>query len=430
MSEHERVVVTGYGLFTPLGCSAEKNWSSILQSKSGIQKITQFDASQFSSQIAGEIDYDPKNFFPQEEWPELRKMERFTQFFLLASREALFQSGIDVYKKTKEEREVNLREVVAPERIGVSIGVGLGGLQEIENQHSVFLEKGPRKMSPFFIPRVIGNIAAGQLAILHKIKGPNICISTACSSSSHAIGEAFRMLQRREVDMMVAGGAESVICPLGIGGFCSLRALSTRNDAPDKASRPFDKERDGFIMGEGSGALVLETLSHAKKRGALIYAELVGYGRNDDAFHITQPSPDGEGAKECIELCLTNAELRREQIDYINAHGTSTPVGDIEELKAIKRVFKDHAENILISSTKSMTGHLLGATGAVEAVYTVMSICKKIAPPTINLDEPDDEVKDLDLVAHVPKEKKIQYALSNSFGFGGTNACLAFGAWK
>jgi 3-oxoacyl-[acyl-carrier-protein] synthase II len=405
-----RVVVTGLGAISPIGLTAQGNWESLMAGKSGIRPITLFDASNYTSRFAGEISsYQPEKYFQGK---DLKKIDRFIQFALVAGAEAWVNSGLDISQEDAT-------------RIGSSVGVGIGGLIEIQNQYKEILEKGPRRVSPFFIPMVIGNLAAGQIALKYGLKGPNTCVTTACSSSAHSIGESFRLIARGDVEVMLAGGAEAVICELGVGGFCALRALSQRNDEPEKASRPFDKDRDGFVMGEGAAVLVLEELEHAKKRGAKIYAEVVGYGLNCDAFHITQPSPEGEGAARCMELAFRDAKLTPEKVQYVNAHGTSTPIGDINETIAVKSVFKDHAKKIAVSSTKSMTGHLLGAAGAVEAMYCVQALVNQTAPPTKNLDNPSPEC-DLNYVPHDPQPMKIEYALSNSFGFGGTNASLLF----
>lgn len=405
-----RVVVTGLGAVSPVGLTAKENWESLMASRSGIRPITLFDASQYSSRFGGEISsFKPEAHFPVK---ELKKMDRFIQFCLVAGAEAFKDSGLEPSK-------------FVPERAGSCIGVGIGGLGEIQAQYKELLEKGPRRVSPFFIPMVIGNLAPGHLSLKCGLKGPNTCITSACSSSGHALGESYRLIQRGDVDVMVAGGAEAVICELGVGGFCALRALSQRNDEPTKASRPFDRDRDGFVIAEGSAVLILESLEHAQRRGARIYAELVGYGLNADAFHITQPSPEGEGAARCMRLALKDAKMNPEEIDYINAHGTSTPIGDINETIAMKTVFGKHAHELVVSSTKSMTGHLLGAAGALEAMYCVQAIQNQVAPPTINLENPSPEC-DLNYAANEPQPRKVHAALSNSFGFGGTNASLIF----
>lgn len=405
-----RVVVTGMGALSPIGLTVNENWESLTHSKSGIRPITLFDASQYSSRIAGEVvSYKAEAHFQVK---DLKKMDRFIQFSLVAGTEALENSGLNLASENLE-------------RIGSIVGVGIGGLAEIQAQYKELLEKGPRRVSPFFIPAVIGNLAAGQLSLKYGLKGPNTCITTACSSSAHALGESFRYIQNGTCDVMVTGGAEAVICELGVGGFCALRALSTRNDEPAKASRPFDKDRDGFVIAEGSAILVLEEYERAKKRNANIIAEVVGYGLNCDAYHITQPAPEGEGAARCMRLALTDAKLNPDQIQYVNAHGTSTPIGDINETIAVKNVFKEHAKKVAVSSTKSMTGHLLGAAGAIEAAFCVKAIQNQVAPPTINLENPSPEC-DLNYVPHTAQEMKIDYAMSNSFGFGGTNATLIF----
>lgn len=406
----KRVVVTALGAFTPIGKSAQENWDSLLTGKSGVGPITQFDASKYSSRIAAEIkDFQAEKYFPTK---ELRRMDRFIQFALIAGTEAFESSGINMSSET-------------PERIGVNIGVGLGGLTEIQNQHNEVLNRGPRRISPFFIPMVISNLAAGQLSMKYGLKGPNLCITTACSSSAHAIGESFRIVQRGEADVMFAGGAEATICELGIGGFCAMRALSERNDDPTRASRPFDKDRDGFVMGEGSAIVVLESLEHALARSAPILAEVVGYGRNADAYHLTQPAPEGEGAQRCMGLALADAKLSADAVQYVNAHGTSTPIGDIQETQAIKKVFGTHASKLAVSSTKSVTGHLLGAAGAAESVFCVQALMAQAIPPTMNLENPDPEC-DLDFVPNEARQAKLDVVMSNSFGFGGTNGALIF----
>ncbi len=405
-----RVVVTAIGAISPVGFSAKENWDSLMHGKSGIRKISLFDASPFTAQIAGEITaFKPEPILSTK---DTKKMDRFIQFTMVAGHEAITTSGLDFTK-------------LDATRIGSIVGVGIGGLSEIQAQYKEFLEKGARRISPFFIPMVIGNLAAGQLSLKYGLKGPNYCTTSACSSSAHAIGESFRLIQNGMQDVMVAGGAESVVCELAIGGFCAMRALSQRNDEPTKASRPFDRGRDGFVLSEGAAVLILEELEHAKKRGAKILAEVMGYGTNSDAYHMTSPSPGGEGAARCMELTFADAKMSPSQVGYVNAHGTSTPQGDIEETRAVKRVFQDHAKRIAVSSTKSMTGHLLGAAGALEAMYCVQALQNQVCPPTINLDDPDPEC-DLDYVAHEPQPRKIEAALSNSFGFGGTNASLIF----
>ncbi len=405
-----RVVITGIGMITPLGIGVKESWDALISGKSGIRKITQFDASQFPSQIAGEVEgFKPEDYI---EIKEIKKMDPFIQYAIAATTMALNDSGLKI-------TDINA------DRVGVLVGSGIGGLRTIEHYHSVILTKGPRKITPFFIPMLVINLAAGQISIRFGAKGPNSAVSTACATGSHAIGDAFKIIQRGDADVMIAGGSESVITPLGIGGFCAMKALSTRNDAPEKASRPFDIDRDGFVMGEGAGILILESLENAMERRAKIYAEIVGYGMTADAYHITAPSPEGEGAAKCMVMALRDAGVDRSEVNYINAHGTSTKYGDELENKAIKKVFGDHAYKLTISSTKSMTGHLLGAAGGVEAVITVLSIYNDIVPPTINLDNPDPEC-DLDYAPYFAKSMSVRYALSNSFGFGGTNACLLF----
>lgn len=405
-----RVVVTGVGMITPLGVSTAESWENLLAGRPGIRKISQFDASAFPTQIAGEVvGFRPEDYIEEK---EVRKMDRFIHFALAATRMALDDSGL------------NITDVNA-ERVGVIVGSGIGGLHAIEHYHSVYLEKGPRRISPFFIPMLIINLAAGQISIRFRAKGPNSAVATACATGSHAIGDAFKIIQRGDADAMIAGGTEAVITPLGVGGFNAMKALSTRNHEPEKASRPFDRDRDGFVMGEGAGIVILESLEQATMRGARIYAEVVGYGMTADAYHVTAPPPGGEGAARCMELALKDSGLSPSAVDYINAHGTSTKYGDELETAAIKTVFKEHAYKLCVSSTKSMTGHLLGAAGGVEAVITVLSIYHGAVPPTINLDNPDPEC-DLDYVPHKSRNIPITSALTNSFGFGGTNACLLF----
>jgi len=408
--EKRRVVVTGVGMITPLGIGVEQSWKGLLAGRSGIGKITQFDAAGFPTQIAGEVvGFNPEDYI---ETKEIKKMDRFIHFAVAAAQMAMTDSGLKITDQTAE-------------RTGVIIGSGIGGLRSIEHYHSVFLEKGPRKITPFFIPMLIVNLAAGQISIRFGAKGPNSAVVTACATGSHAIGDAFKIIQRGDADAMIAGGTEAVITPLGIGGFNAMKALSTRNDEPEQASRPFDSDRDGFIMGEGSGVIILESLETAMNRGARIYAEVAGYGMTADAYHITSPPPDGEGAARCMKIALKDAGIAPSEVDYINPHGTSTRAGDELETKAIKAVFGEYAYKIPVGSTKSMTGHLLGAAGGVEAIISILSICDGIVPPTINLDKPDPEC-DLDYVPHHARKATVNHALSNSFGFGGTNACLLF----
>ncbi len=408
--DKRRVVITGIGMITPLGIGVENSWKGLLAGRSGIRTITQFDASGFATRIAGEVEgFAPEDYI---EAKEIKKMDRFIHLALATSQMAMDDSGLKIAENNAE-------------RAGVIVGSGMGGLYAIEHYHSVLLEKGPRRISPFFIPMLIVNLAAGQISIRFGAKGPNSAVTTACATGSHAIGDAFRIIQRGDADVMIAGGTESVITPLGIGGFNAMKALSTRNDEPEKASRPFDLNRDGFIMGEGAGIVIMETLEGAMERGARIYAEVAGYGMTADAYHITAPSPSGEGAARCMKIALKDAGVDPSEVNYINAHGTSTKYGDEIETIAVKTVFGAHASKVLVSSTKSMTGHLLGAAGGVEAVITTLSIQNDIVPPTINLDTPDPEC-DLDYVPGHARETTVNYALSNSFGFGGTNACLLF----
>jgi 3-oxoacyl-[acyl-carrier-protein] synthase II len=405
-----RVVVTGLGLISPLGIGVEKSWSGLLQGRSGVRRITQFDASSFATKIAGEVDgFNPEDYIEPK---EVKKMDRFIHFGVAASTMAMEDSGLKVDEHNAA-------------RVGVYVGSGMGGLPAIEHYHKVLLEKGPRRITPFFIPMLIINLAAGQISIKFGAKGPNSAPATACATGSHAIGDAFKVIQRGDADAMIAGGTESCITSMGIGGFNAMKALSTRNDEPEKASRPFDRDRDGFIMGEGSGILIIEELGHALARKAKIYAEIAGYGLTGDAYHITSPAPGGEGAARCMTMALRDAGMDPWEVDYINAHGTSTKYGDELETLAIKTVFKEHAYKVAVSSTKSMTGHLLGAAGGVEAVICALSVHNGMVPPTINLDNPDPEC-DLDYVPHTARKADIRAALSNSFGFGGTNACLLF----
>jgi 3-oxoacyl-[acyl-carrier-protein] synthase II len=408
--DKRRVVITGVGMITPLGIGVEQSWNGLLAGRSGIGKITQFDAANFPTRIAGEVaGFNPEDYIEPK---EIKKMDRFIHFALAAAQMAMNDSGLKI---TDENAE----------RAGVIVGSGIGGLRSIEHYHSVLLEKGPRRITPFFIPMLVVNLASGQISIRFGAKGPNSAVVTACATGSHAIGDAFKIIQRGDADAMIAGGTEAVITPLGIGGFNAMKALSTRNDEPEKASRPFDMERDGFIMGEGAGIMILESLETALERGAGIYAEIAGYGMAADAYHITAPSPNGEGAARCMKMALKDAGVEPSVVNYINAHGTSTKAGDEIETYAIKTVFGEYAYKIPVSSTKSMTGHLLGAAGGVESVISILSIKDDIIPPTINLDTPDPEC-DLDYVPKQARRTTVNYALSNSFGFGGTNACLLF----
>jgi 3-oxoacyl-[acyl-carrier-protein] synthase II len=405
-----RVVVTGLGVVSPVGIGVAEAWSNVLAGRSGITRITRFDALPFASQIAGEVKgFDVTQYLPAK---EARRFDLFVHYGTAAAIEAIRDAGIQA-----DERNA--------ERIGVNIGSGIGGLPMIEETHKTLLDSGPRRISPFFIPGTIINMVAGTVSIMYGFKGPNLAITTACTTSTHCVGESARLIAYGDADVMIAGGSESSVCPLAIGGFSAARALSTRNDDPAVASRPWDKGRDGFVLGEGAGVLVLEELEYARARGARIYCELVGYGMSADAHHMTAPCEDGDGARRCMANALKDAKADPGEVDYINAHGTSTPLGDIAETVAVKRCLGEHAKKAAVSSTKSMTGHLLGAAGGVEAVFTVLSVKQQVAPPTINLLEPDPEC-DLDYVPNQAREMKIRLALSNSFGFGGTNGTLAF----
>ncbi|HLH43038.1 MAG TPA: beta-ketoacyl-ACP synthase II [Bryobacteraceae bacterium] len=405
-----RVVVTGVGLVSPLGTGTDASWDGIRRGRSGIGPIGAFDASQFACRIAGEVrDFDPAVYIEKK---EIKKMGRFIQFAIAATEFALQSSGFQV--KPEEA-----------ERTGVLIGSGIGGFEVIEREHKTLLEKGPSRISPFFIPATIINLASGHVSIRTGAKGPNSATATACTTSAHAVGDSFRLIQRGEADVMICGGTEAAVTPMGIGGFAAMRALSQCNDQPCRASRPWDRGRDGFVVGEGAGIVILEEYEHARRRGARILAEVAGYGMSGDAYHITSPSEDGDGAYRVMRAALADAGLEPHQIDYINAHGTSTPVGDRIETTAIKRAFGDHAYKAAISSTKSMTGHLLGGAGGLEAGICVLAIRDQIAPPTINYEIPDPEC-DLDYVPNQARPMRIDYALSNSFGFGGTNGCLIF----
>ena len=405
-----RVVITGIGLVSPLGIGTQLNWDALCAGRSGVGTITKFDITGFPAQIAGEVKgFDPLRFIEKK---EVKKMDIFIQYAIAAAQFAVDDSGLVVTPD------------VAP-RVGVFIASGIGGFTTIEREHKALLEGGPRKISPFFIPSAIINLAAGQVSIRFGAKGPNSATCTACTASAHAIGDAYEIIRRDDADVMIAGGSEAAVCAMGVGGFAALRALSTRNDEPERASRPFDRERDGFVLGEGSGIVVLEELERARQRGASIYAELVGYGMSADAFHMTAPSEDGDGAVRVMELAIRHAGIRPDQIDYINAHGTSTPYNDRLETLAIKRCFGDHARKVAISSTKSMTGHLLGAAGGLEAGITALAVRNQMIPPTINLENPDPDC-DLDYVPFTKRAATIDYALSNSFGFGGTNGALVF----
>jgi 3-oxoacyl-[acyl-carrier-protein] synthase II len=407
-----RVVVTGIGLISAVGNTTEETWQNLLAGKSGVTRITHFDTSQHACQIAAEVKgFDPLNFIEKK---EVKKMGRFIHFALAASEEAMKMAGLSVTDEIAD-------------RVGVHIGSGIGGFDIIEREHTNLIEGGPRKISPFFIPASIINLAAGQVSIRFGAKGPNEATATACTTSAHSIGDAFKIIQRCDTDVMIAGGSEAAITPMGIGGFAAMRALSTRNDAPEKASRPWDKDRDGFVVGEGAGILILEDLEFAKRRGANILAEVVGYGMSGDAYHITSPAPEHEGAYRVMLNALRDAKIQPSDIGYVNAHGTSTDIGDKLETVAIKRVF---AEKIPpVSSTKSMTGHLLGGAGGLEGGITVLALRDQILPPTINYETPDPEC-DLDYVPNQSRKVQMDFALSNSFGFGGTNGCLIFRRWS
>jgi 3-oxoacyl-[acyl-carrier-protein] synthase II len=405
-----RVVVTGLGIISPVGNGVPEAWKNIVAGTSGITRITRFDPSPFSSQIAGEVKgFDPAQHLSAK---EARRFDTFIHYGLAAAIEAIKDAGLDFERERREQ-------------VGVCIGSGIGGLPLIEETHKAVLAGGPRKISPFFIPGSIINLIAGQLSIMYGLKGPNLALVTACTTANHCIGDAGRLIEYGDADVMVAGGSEACISPLGLGGFCAARALSSRNDDPAAASRPWDKDRDGFVLGEGAGILVLEEYEHARKRGARIYCELAGYGMSADAHHITAPCEDGEGAVRCMANALRNAGLNREQVDYINAHGTSTPLGDVAETVAVRNCFGEHARKLAVSSTKSMTGHLLGAAGGVEAVFSTLAVHEQVAPPTINLVNPDPQC-DLDYVPNTARRMKIDVAISNSFGFGGTNGSLVF----
>ena len=408
------MVVTGVGLVTPCGIGIDNVWNNILNGQSGIGPITRFDITQFDTKFAGEIkEFTPEDYIQPK---EVKKMDLFIQYAIAAAQIAVNDAGLDMSREDSE-------------RVGVVVGTGLGGLPTIEKYHSVLLERGPGRITPFFIPMLIANEAPGHIAIQHGFKGPNLCIVTACATGAHSIGEACRIIQYGDADVMAAGGSEANLTPLTVGGFNAMKALSTRNDDPLKASRPFERDRDGFVVAEGSGIVILEELEHATKRGAKIYAEMAGYGYNGDAYHITAPCPDGDGFIRCIRMALKDALLSPDDVDYINAHGTSTKLNDYVETLSIKEVFKEKAYKTPISSTKSMTGHLLGAAGAIEAVFSVLSIRDQVCPPTINYENPDPEC-DLDYVPNTARAHAINVVLSNAFGFGGTNSALVFRRFK
>jgi len=405
-----RVVVTGLGIVSPLGTGLEKNWTAVTNGDCGIGKVTRFDASELATQIAGEVkDFNAEDYIEKK---EIKKMDLFIQYGLAAAEMAFQDSGLEITEANAE-------------RVGVLVGSGLGGLPAIEQYHKVMLERGYKKITPFFIPMLIINLAPGQISMKFGAKGPNLSSVSACATGTHSIGDAYHMIVRGDADAMFAGGTESTITPLGIGGFNVMKALSTRNDAPEAASRPFEKNRDGFVMSEGAGIVMLEEYESAKQRGANIYCEVVGYGLTSDAYHLTQPAPGGEGAARSMKMALNNAGLAPEQVDYINAHGTSTHFNDLNETSAIKATFGDYAHKLMISSTKSMTGHGLGAAGGFEAVYSALAIKNSVIPPTINYEEPDPEC-DLDYVPNEARQAECRVVLSNSLGFGGTNATLAF----
>jgi 3-oxoacyl-[acyl-carrier-protein] synthase II len=409
-----RVVVTGVGLVSAVGIGTEETWEALLAGRSGVGTITRFDASDFSVRIAGEVKgFDPLRFVEKK---DVKKMDVFIQYALAASSFAMEDAGLTITDDNAD-------------RVGVFIGSGIGGFATIEREHKVLLESGPRRISPFFIPAIIINLAAGQVSIRFGAKGPNSATATACSASAHAIGDAMKIIERGDADAMIAGGTEAAITPMAVGGFAAMRALSTRNDEPARASRPFEKDRDGFVVGEGSGVLVLEALESARARGARIYAELVGYGMTSDAYHMTTPSEDGDGAGRVMSKAIADAGIRPDQVDYVNAHGTSTEYNDRTETLALKRVFGEHARKIAVSSTKSMTGHLLGGAGGLEAGITVLALRDQKLPPTINYETPDPDC-DLDYVPNTSRSAKVEYALSNSFGFGGTNGALLFRRYR
>ncbi|MEV3666341.1 beta-ketoacyl-ACP synthase II [Paenibacillus larvae] len=403
----KRVVVTGLGVISSLGQNANTFWENILAGKSGVSPVDNFDVSAYPTRIAASVrDFSPEDYMDKK---ESRRMDRFVQFAVAASKLAL------------EDAKLNIATDTDPERVGVYIGSGIGGLATWEEQHRVLLEKGPKRVSPFFIPMMIVNMASGQVSMMTGAKGPNSTSVTACATGTHSIGDSFRLIQSGDADVMICGGAEATITPIGLAGFCSMKAMSTRNEEPQKASRPFDQDRDGFIMGEGAGILVLESLEHAQKRGATIYGEVIGYGLSGDAHHITEPDPDG--AARCMKMAVRSAGIGFEEVDYINAHGTSTPIGDVSETTAIKKTFGDHAYKLAVSSTKSMTGHLLGAAGGVEAVICALTLRDGIIAPTINLDNQDPDC-DLDYVPNEARKADVKVAMSNSFGFGGPNATI------
>jgi len=412
--EKKRVVVTGMGVISPVGTGLDKFWHSLINGKSGIDIITRFDTCDLPTRIAGEVkDFNPEDYIDKK---DLKRLDRFTQFAISATKMALEDAKLDL-------------SAVDKTRIGVILGSGIGGTETWEGQHSMLINKGPKRVSPFFIPMMIVNMASGQVSMTFGLKGPNFTVVTACASGTNAIGEAFRTLQRGDADIIISGGTEAPITELSLAGFSSMKALSTRNDEPCRASRPFDRERDGFVMGEGAGIIVMETLDSALKRKAKIYGEIIGYGATSDAYHLTQPAPEGEGASRAMEAAISDADILPNDVDYINAHGTSTPLNDKFETMAIKNTFQEHAYKLAISSTKSMTGHLLGAAGAVEIVATLLSVCNDVIPPTINYENPDPEC-DLNYVPNRAIKRTVNVALSNSMGFGGHNACIIVKKYK
>ena len=405
-----RVVVTGVGLVLPLGIGVDPVWEKVCEGVSGVGPITKFDATDFETKIAAEVkDFRSEDYLAPK---DIKKMDIFIHYALAAARIAITDAGLEISEENAE-------------RVGVIVGTGLGGLTNIEKYHTVLSERGPQRITPFFIPMIIANEASGQIAIEFGAKGPNLCVVTACATGAHSIGEAARCIQHGDADAIIAGGAEATITPLAVAGFNAMKAISTRNAEPERASRPFDRDRDGFVMGEGSAVMILEELGHARKRGAKIYAEMVGYGYTGDAYHLAAPDPDGDGAARCMQMAIRDAKLSPEDVSYINAHGTSTELNDITETVAIKRVFGDYAAKLPVSSTKSMTGHLLGAAGSTEAIFSCLAIRDKIIPPTINYENPDPRC-DLDYVPNVAREADVRVAISNAFGFGGTNATLIF----
>ena len=409
---HRRVVVTGLGLVSPVGNTVDESWKNILAGVSGVRTIEDFDASSFKTRFSASVrNFNYEDYFSKK---EARKMDTFVHFGVAAGAQAITDAGLDN------------ADGLDLERVGVAIGSGIGGLPNIEVQHKALLDGGARKVSPFFVPSTIINMISGNLSIQYGFKGPNVCVVTACTTGTHNIGDASRMIEYGDADIMIAGGAEMATCPLGLAGFGAARALSTRNDDPAAASRPWDKDRDGFVLGDGAGVMVLEELEHAKARGANIYCEVLGYGMSGDAYHMTSPAENGEGAARCMKAALKNAKLDANDVSYVNAHGTSTDAGDLAETQAIKTVFGTHVQSLLVSSTKSMTGHLLGAAGGIEAVFSILALRDQMAPPTINLDNPGEGC-DLDYVPHKSRSAKLSVSMSNSFGFGGTNGTLVFG---